>query len=177
MGFSQSCRYQTCACPFVWYFCMLFWVDITINWHENIVYFFNWEKTLFWTNKKFVYILNFHQQITVISSLNCVRKYYVIFGAIFWDIILGWYYNILGWKLCKQTSYWSKTVFFSQLKIITNFHPKITSQNIIRKDTNKPQISKRLKISTLNGEKKLFGTNKKFVYIIFIPKYNNIIPK
>ena len=31
--------------------------DITIIWDENIVYFFNWEKNLFWTNKKFVYLI------------------------------------------------------------------------------------------------------------------------
>ena len=36
---------------------MLFWDDITIIWDENIVYFFNWEKKLFWTNKKFVYLI------------------------------------------------------------------------------------------------------------------------
>ena len=35
---------KTCSCPFVRYFCMLFWDDFTIIWDENIVYFFNWEK-------------------------------------------------------------------------------------------------------------------------------------
>ena len=24
--------------------------------------------------------------------------FFISFGTIFWDIILGWYYNILGWK-------------------------------------------------------------------------------
>ena len=47
------------------------------------------------------------------------------FDTIFWAVISGWYYNILGWKLYKQTSYWSKTGFFSQLKIIIKFHPKL----------------------------------------------------
>ena len=28
-----------------------------IIWDENIVYFFNWEKNLFWTNKKFVCLI------------------------------------------------------------------------------------------------------------------------
>ena len=37
------------------------------------------------------------------------------------------------WFLCTQ----ARKVFFSQLKIITNFHPKITSQNIVSKDKNK----------------------------------------
>ena len=30
---------------------------ITIIWDENVVYFFNWEKNQFWTNKKFVYLI------------------------------------------------------------------------------------------------------------------------
>ena len=46
-----------------------------IIWGENIVYFFSTEETnLFWTNKKFV-LLNFYQQIIVISSQNNVQKY------------------------------------------------------------------------------------------------------
>ena len=35
---------KTCSCPFVQYFCTLFWDDITIIWNESIVYFINWEK-------------------------------------------------------------------------------------------------------------------------------------
>ena len=46
------------------------------------------------------------------------------------------YCDILEWKFCKQTSYWSKTSFFSQLKIITNFHPKISYE----KDMNKSYL-------------------------------------
>ena len=49
------------------------------------------------------------------------------FSTIFWDVILGWYYDILEWKFRKQTSYW----FFSQLKIVIKFHPKY--HNIIPK--------------------------------------------
>ena len=56
---------------------------------------------------------------------------FMSFVTIIWDIILGWYYNILEWKY----------------------------------------------IMILNWEKKLFWTSKKFVYLIFIPKYRNIIPK
>ena len=48
---------ETCSCPFVWYFCTLFWDDIMMIWNENIVYLFNWEKNLFWTNKLFVYLI------------------------------------------------------------------------------------------------------------------------
>ena len=33
------------------------------------------EKKLFWTNRIFFYLLNFHQQIMVISSQNNVQKY------------------------------------------------------------------------------------------------------
>jgi len=51
------------------------------------------------------------------------------FGTIFWDVILGWYYDILGWKLCKQTSYWSKTGFSFSVKN----HNKFSSQNIVLK--------------------------------------------
>ena len=50
------------------------------------------------------------------------------YGTIFWDVILGWYYNILGWKFIM--------IF-----------------------------------------KKPVWTNKKFVYLIFINKHCNIIPK
>ena len=55
---------------------------------------------------------------------------------VLWDVILGWYYNILEWKLSKQTSYWCKTVFFS----LKN-HNKFSSQNNVpkysKKDMNK----------------------------------------
>ena len=46
------------------------------------------------------------------------------FGMLLWDVILGWNYDILEWNLSNQIK--SKTVFFSQLKIIINFHPKIS---------------------------------------------------
>ena len=54
------------------------------------------------------------------------------FGTKFWDVILGWYYNILGWKLSKQTSYWSKTGFFFSVKN----HNKISSQNLVNSSQN-----------------------------------------
>ena len=66
---------KTCSCPFVRYFRTLFWDDITKIWDENIVYL------TFLTEKKHVLdqydvcLLNFHQQIMVISSQNKVRKY------------------------------------------------------------------------------------------------------
>ena len=43
------------------------------NLDEKIVYFFKWEKNLFWTNKKFVVYLIFINNI-VISSQNMVQK-------------------------------------------------------------------------------------------------------
>ena len=37
---------------------------------------------------------------------NCLPKdLFMSFGMIFGNVILGWYYNILGWKLSKQTSF------------------------------------------------------------------------
>ena len=54
------------------------------------------------------------------------------FGTIFSDVILGWYYNIFGWKLSKQTSYWSKTGFFFSVKNHNNF----SSQNIVISSQN-----------------------------------------
>ena len=43
-----------------------------------------------------------------------------LFWTLLWDdITIFW-----DGKLSKQTSYWSKTAFSSQLKIIINFHPK-----------------------------------------------------
>ena len=39
-------------------FCTLFLDDIKIIWDENIVYFFNWERKLFWTNRTFVYLFS-----------------------------------------------------------------------------------------------------------------------
>ena len=71
---------------------------------------------------------------------------FMCFGTLFQDFILWWCYNILEWKFSKQTSHWFKKVFFSQLEIIINFHPKIswyhpkiTSKNIVPKDMNKSQ--------------------------------------
>ena len=83
-------------------FCMIFsyvilgWYHDTIVWDENINYFFNWEKktvlgpirslfqgahyeltNIFLSFEVYnvVCLLNFHQQIIVISSQNNVRKY------------------------------------------------------------------------------------------------------
>ena len=56
------------------YFRTLFWDDITIIWDENIVYFFNWEKNPVLDQQE-VCLLNFHQQIIVISSQNNVQKH------------------------------------------------------------------------------------------------------
>ena len=87
-----------------------------------------------------IYFLAICTELTSFAEFRpqkVIKNLFMSFGTIFWDVILGWYYDILGWKLCKQTSYWSKTGFFSQLKIILNFHPKITSQNFVPKDMNK----------------------------------------
>ena len=47
-----------------------------------------------------------------VKDFSWARDLFMSFGMIVWDIIFGWYYNILGWKLSKQTSYWSQTGFF-----------------------------------------------------------------
>ena len=60
----------------------------------------------------------------------------MFFGTIFWDVILGWYYNMLGWKLSKQTSYWSITGFFFSVKN----HNRFSSQNIVPKNMNKSKV-------------------------------------
>ena len=44
------------------------------------------------------------------------------FGTLFWDVILGWYYNILGWKSLFSFSTEKKSI------IIIDFHSKIASQ-------------------------------------------------
>jgi hypothetical protein len=47
-------------------------------------------------------------------------------GTIFWDVILGWYYDI------KQTTYWSETGCVFSVKNHTNF----SSQNIVISSQN-----------------------------------------
>ena len=66
------------------------------------------------------------------------------FCKIFWDNIM----IICWWKLSKQTSYWSKTGFFSQLKNQTIFSSQIIVissrkkyKNIVQKDMNKFIVS------------------------------------
>ena len=53
------------------------------------------------------------------------------FGTKFWDVILGWYYNILGWKLSEKLLVGPKQVFFS-----VGNHNKFSSQNIIISSQN-----------------------------------------
>ena len=66
-----------------------------------------------------VSINKFGKQEWACILLNCqfwvfpdTINLFMSFGTIFWDVILGWYYDIFWWKLFKQTSYWSKTEFF-----------------------------------------------------------------
>ena len=54
------------------------------------------------------------------KTCSCLFVRY--FHTLFWDDIT----IICWWKLSKQTSYWPKTGFFSHLKIIIKFHPKIS---------------------------------------------------
>ena len=72
---------------------------------------------------------------------SCVDGRYKLVHVLLYDIFVpyfGW------WKLSKQTSYWSKTGFFSQLKKWTVFSSQIiviSFQNIVQKDINKFYIS------------------------------------
>ena len=59
--------------------------------------------------------------------------------ALFWDIILGWYHKILGWKFIiiyfltgrlRKNLFWTNKKFV-YLNIITIFCPKLTSENIV----------------------------------------------
>ena len=54
-------------------FCTLFWDDITIIWDKILFSFLTEKKNLFWTNKKFVYLI-FINKIMMISTKNIVQK-------------------------------------------------------------------------------------------------------
>ena len=43
----------------------------------------------------------------IVSSLDL----FMFFGTIFLDVILGWYYDILGWKIIMIFNWEKKTVF------------------------------------------------------------------
>ena len=131
---------------------------------------------------------------------------FMFFDTIFWDVILGWYHDSLGQKLSKQISYWFQTGFYSQLKIIINFHPKISYQRTWTSLKTLEILGLQLKCNETCScplllyfgtllwdditifwdenllwfwtEKKenLFWTNMNFVYLTLIPKYRNIIP-
>ena len=66
-----------------------------------------------------------------LSIETCSCPFARYFRKLFWDDIE----IICWWKLSKQTSYWSKTGFFSQLKKQTIFSSQIivVSQNNIQK--------------------------------------------
>ena len=65
MSIKFNLTLETCSCT-------IFWDDIPIIWNENIVCFLNEKKKLFWTNKKFVYLIFIN---VMISSKNNVQKY------------------------------------------------------------------------------------------------------
>ena len=90
-------------------------------------------------------------------------------------VISGWYYDIFGWKSCKQTSYvLVQNRFFSQLKIITNFHPKLTSQNIVLKG-NEQVFNEFIATDTA-----VFGFMKNksldFIYYLYTSKKVQLMP-
>ena len=44
------------------------------------------------------------------SKSVCTKDLFMSIGAIFWDVILGWYYDILGWKFIMIFNWEKKTV-------------------------------------------------------------------
>ena len=74
---------------------------------------------------KFIKSLSRDQQISNFP----LKDLFMSCATLFSDVSLGWYYNISGWKLIKQTSYWSKKFFFLSVKN----HHKFSSQNNVRK--------------------------------------------
>ena len=69
-------------------------------------------------------LLNYQMSRQLLTQKKTPLKTKNLFMS-FSYVILGWYHDSLlmkiimivcWWKLSKQTSYWSKTVFFSQLK-------------------------------------------------------------
>ena len=97
-------------------------------------------------------VTDFIKKTKGLTSVLITLNLFMSFCTIFSYVILGWYHdNLLMIKLSKQTSYWSNTGFFSQLKKVNNifiFHPtlswwhsKITYKIILQKDMNKFFIS------------------------------------
>ena len=72
-------------------------------------------KTFWFLGPKGVFIQNYKLEI-------CSCPFVRYFRMLFWDDIT----KIYWWKSSKQTSYWSKTGFFSQLKSKQCFHPKLS---------------------------------------------------
>ena len=91
-----------------------------------------------------------------------LKTSFMSFCTIFWEVILGWYYDVLGWKfimiflsflvkfILRQIQDWKGWVILSKkipqqfihffllgrkkkLNKLLWYHPKITSQNIVRK--------------------------------------------
>ena len=77
------------------------------------------------------------------------KDLFMSFDTIFWDIILGWYHDIFGWKFIMIFNWEEKTCLgpirkFVYLIFITNFRniiPKLTSQIIVPKDMNKSYLN------------------------------------
>ena len=66
--------------------------------------------------------------------------------TLFWDVILGWYHEILGWKFIiiyffkwqtekKPDLEQYEVCLLKYIRIITNFRPKLTSEHIVLQTT------------------------------------------
>ena len=86
--------------------------------YETFYYFISHSDTFnsvikrdLWTNDYYSDTLQPNEKMT---------NFFMSFCTIFSYIILGWYHDNLLIKLSKQTSYWSRTGFFSHLKKYIN---------------------------------------------------------
>ena len=61
------------------------------------------------------------------SCISEIWDLFMSFGTIFWDVILGLYYDIFGWKIILIFDFWlrKKTVMNQEEVSLLDFNPKI----------------------------------------------------
>ena len=124
-----------------------------IIWDENIVYFFNWEKTLLWTNKKFIYLIfinkllwyhpkityenivqkdmhkfNVNTQKTLVQTQHVESTKKSLFWGVF-DIKISWY-NKETAVICKNSlpdMNWSHCAKQTHFVCSLRFHEKVVT--------------------------------------------------
>ena len=97
--------------------CKRIYIDLPL--HFLTLFFLQWgeiiykEKILFCGHNIFICF----RKCTSSGKYLNKKNLFMYFCSIFWDVISGWY-------LCKQTSYWSKTVFVSKFENWKRNHNK-----------------------------------------------------